>query len=74
MMERLTRLTLRHAPLWVLPMLFSAGCLYLDKNGKAADDGTALVCGILGIIAFFAGVENKKNAALAIVGVILILA
>jgi len=62
-------------PLIGLLLACSQGCTHLNKNGKASDDGIAMVCGMLGIIAFFAGVSGeRKNFGLVLLGVILVLA
>lgn len=56
-------------------LVLASGCAYLNDNGQADDDRFALICGILGLIAFFAGVGGRrKSAALTFMGVVLVLA
>jgi len=56
-----------------LPLL--QGCVGLDNDGLSCDDGAAMLCGVLGVIAFLiAVIGDRKSGGLAIAGVILILA
>ena len=63
--------------LMLLPMgcvlALSQGCMHFNKNGKASDDGEAIVAGILGCLTFWVGLESKKFGLIAL-GVILVLA
>ncbi|MDO8505152.1 MAG: hypothetical protein Q7S48_01035 [bacterium] len=56
-----------------LPLL--QACHTMDNDGSSSDDGIAMICGVIGVIAVLVGLFGRGNTVRAVlVGVALIIA